>query len=130
MKRPPIRLGPLALLLAVICVCLTVLAMLTYSTARADRRLADKFAQTVTTRYELETRGQELLRELSESDPALAVSDWERDASGVYWTTLEQDGSVLRIGLTVSGGDYEVAAWIQERVWEQDTHIQNLWPGF
>ena len=57
------------------------------------------------------------------------MSDWERDADGVYWTVLEQDGSVLRIGVRTVGGDPEVAAWIHERVWEQDEHIRNLWPG-
>ena len=40
MKQVPIKLGPLALLLAVISICLTTLAILTFTTARADLRLA------------------------------------------------------------------------------------------
>ncbi len=54
MKQVPIKLGPLALLLAVISICLTTLAILTFTTARADLRLAQKYAETVSTRYELE----------------------------------------------------------------------------
>ena len=42
MKHVPIKLGPLALLLAVISICLTTLALLNVSTAKADERLAEK----------------------------------------------------------------------------------------
>ena len=44
MKQVPIKLGPLALLLTVISICLTTLAILTFATARADWRLAEKHA--------------------------------------------------------------------------------------
>ena len=64
MKQVPIKLGPLALLLTVISICLTVLAILSFTTARADLRLAEKYAQTVSERYQLEISGQELLAEL------------------------------------------------------------------
>ena len=69
MNRAPIKLGPLALLLTVISICLTTLAILTFTTARADLSLAEKYAQTVETRYALERQGQEFLREVSETDP-------------------------------------------------------------
>ncbi len=42
MKQIPIKLGPLTLLLTVISICLTVLAILSFTTARADLRLAEK----------------------------------------------------------------------------------------
>ena len=53
MNQVPVKLGPLALLLTVISICLTTLAILTFSTARADGRLAERYAETVTLRYEL-----------------------------------------------------------------------------
>ena len=94
MKQVPIKLGPLALLLTVISICVTTLAILTFTTARADLRLAEKYAQTVETRYALERQGQEFLHELSETDPAdYGLMDWERDAAGIYWTDFEQDGA-------------------------------------
>ena len=43
--QQPIKLGPLALLLTVITICLTTLAILTLTTARADLRLAEKYAE-------------------------------------------------------------------------------------
>ncbi len=129
MKNGSIKLGPLALLLAVISICLTALAILTVSTARADLRLAEKYAQTVTLRCALEVRGQELISELG-SDPEAALADWERDAEGRCWKTLEQDGARLTIGLEQrSDGSYEVVAWAQDKAWVRDTHIDNLWKG-
>ena len=59
MKKPPFRLGPLALLLTVISICLTILAILTFTTARADLRLSAEYAQTTKARCALEAQGQE-----------------------------------------------------------------------
>ena len=127
MKQVPVKLGPLALLLTVISICLTVLAILSFTTARADERLAEKYAETVQTRYALEAEGQAFLAELYESDPSLM--DMERDAQGVWWTTLEKDGARLRIGVKPSGGDYTVVAWRHDRQWTQEETIGNLWLG-
>ena len=62
MRQIPVKLGPLALLLTVISICLTTLAILTFTTAEADRRLADHFAETIETRYRLESQGQAFLK--------------------------------------------------------------------
>ena len=130
MNQTPIKLGPLALLLTVISICLTVLSILTYTTARADMRLAEKFADTVQLRYELEAEGQSFLRDLDE-DAAMMLMDAERDAQGTYWTELERNGSQLRIGVKADGkGGYDVVAWKHEREWTQDTTMGNLWAGF
>ena len=127
MKQVPIKLGPLALLLTVISICLTVLAILSYSTARADMRLAEKYASTVTDRYALEVEGQTLLREIRRGgDPPNA----ETDEDGTLWVLLERDGFRLRMGLAPGeNGEYEVVAWRQDKEWTQDTDIGNLWAG-
>ena len=65
MNKAPIRLGPLALLLTVVSICLAILAILTFTTARADLRLAEKYALTVRERYALEKEGQEYLAALN-----------------------------------------------------------------
>ena len=131
MKQVPIKLGPLTLLLTVISICLTTLAILTFTTARADLRLAEKYASTVQTRYELEAEGQYFLEELKDLDPAdLSLMDLERDAQGVYWTTLKRDGAQLRIGFTAGRDGCRVVARRQEKEWDQNTVIGNLWNGF
>ncbi len=126
MKHTPIKLGPLALLLAVICICLTTLALLNYSTAQADVRLAVKFAETVKTRYALETEGQELMEQLYTG----AEDGWEKHGDGTLWRSAEKDGVRLQIGLRPDGqGGYRVLNWTQEKEWEQDPLIANLWDG-
>ena len=127
MKQVPIKLGPLALLLTVISICLTVLSILNFTTARADLRLAEKYAETVSTRYALEVEGQELLRELQNSDPALM--DMTRDAAGRWHADLERDGAQLRIAVKKAGDGWQVVEWRQEKEWQEDTSL-NVWGGF
>ena len=131
MKQVPIKLGPLALLLAVISICLTTLAILTFTTARADLRLAVKYAETVRIRYALEQQGQEFLQTLSGTDPAdYGLMDWERDRDGVYWTEFEQDGATLRIGFRPDHDTgYTLLSWRQEKGWVEDDSIVTLWNG-
>ena len=63
MKQVPIKLGPVALLLTVISICLTVMAILTFSTAGADKAMANMFANSTQIRYGLEQSGQEFLQQ-------------------------------------------------------------------
>ena len=128
MKQVPIKLGPLALLLTVISICLTVLAILTFSTARADLRLAEKYADTVYERYALEAQGQSFLAELAGNEGLL--SELEQDESGVYRGTFAQGGAKLSLGLQADGrGGWEIVDWRQTREWEEDTSLGNLWAG-
>jgi len=108
MKQAPVKLGPLALLLTVISICLTTMAILTFATARADRRLAEKYAATVLLRYELDEAGQA----------------WLQSAGDEGETVLEKDGSSLTI--RVEAG--KVTCWRHERAWEEDLEM-DLWPG-
>lgn len=122
MNQVPIKLGPLALLLAVISICLTTLAILAFTTARADLRLAEKYADTVTTRYALEAEGQAFLADVSRDG-----FPGEADEDGIYRTVIERDGTKLFVGLAPDG---EIVSWRQEKEWNQDPGIGNLWPGF
>jgi hypothetical protein len=108
MKQTPVKLGPLALLLTVISICLTVMAILTYVTAGADLRLAEKYADTVSRRYALETEGQELLRDLGQ---------------GSGEAVLERDGAVQTD--RVENG--QVTEWRHEVLWTENDDIGNLW---
>lgn len=126
MKQPPIRLGPLALLLTVISICLTILAILTFTTARADLRLAEKYSETVRARYALEREGQNYLADLDagrESAPA-------PEGDGVRLVDMAHGELLLHIGLIDDGrGGFEIVSWRQEKTWEQKETIDNLWNG-
>ena len=126
MKRAPIRLGPLAMLLTVISLCLATLAVLVFTTARADRSMAEKYAETVRVRYELEAEGQSALAQLA-SGMMPDAAETEEDCS--VRLELSKNGSLLRIGLAPEGDGYRVVLWRHEREWTQDDILDNLWTG-
>ena len=113
MKHVPIRLGPLALLLTVISICMSTLSMLSYANAQADLRLAQRYAETTRIRYELEKEGQQYL---------LAYRQGGLPAE----TVLEKEGYKLHILLNGQG---EPLLWKIEREWEETTEIPDLWEG-
>lgn len=130
----PIKLGPLALLLTVISICLTTLAILTFTTSMADVSLAEKYADTVTERYLIEKDGQAFIRDyqeaLDEGTVSLSFPDLIADASGISWVTLERGETKLRIGLKEDGiYDFKIIGWRIYKEWEEDESIGNLWLG-
>lgn len=134
MNQVPIRLGPLALLLTIISICLTTLSILAFSTSRADLRLAEKYAETVRIRYELEQEGQAFLQEADETVssglPLNAMFDVSPRPGGGVSRTFEQDGTVLSVTLGPSAGTgYTVQEWTIVRQWEEDNSIGNIWSG-
>ena len=130
MRQTPVRLGPLALLLAVISICLTILSILSFATARADLRLAEKYAQTVSERYALESEGQQALRELdgalrSGGSPAGFASE-----DGLWRRTIERGGARLSIAVEPLGtGEWRIAEWRHDRAWDEDLELGSLWSG-
>ena len=133
MKQIPIRLGPVALVLTVISICLTVMAILTFSTAGADANMADAFADSVQTRYALESEGQAFLRDADEvlaSGGTLTDLPDVTEAKGGVEKTFEQEGYRLKIRLREAGDSYAIRKWTLTKKWEQKETIDNLWQGF
>ena len=134
MKHIPIRLGPLAILLALIGICMTILGVLSFTTARADLKLAEKYADTVHTRYELEAEGQAFLKEaeaawLSGTDPA-ALPETETDIDGIVRKSFEQKGFTLTVGIIPdSEKRIRVVEWLQYKEWEPEESMGSLWTG-
>ena len=134
MNQIPIKLGPLALLLTVISICLTTLSILTFTTARADRRLAEKYADTVTERYDLMNRGQEFLAyaetALAEGTPLNALPGTYTDESGVAWYEEEEGDMRLTVGIAAGADGPEVVEYRVSKDWSEDLDLGNLWTGF
>ena len=118
MKNIPIRLGPLALLLCVISICMTSLSMLSVANASADMRLARRYAQTVETRYLLEQRGQEFLKQMEEQSSEEAIEE-----------EFTENGYQLQIRLRKTADGYEIEYWKINKIWEEPTQIDHLWEG-
>ena len=124
MKHVPIRLGPLALLLAVISIALTTLSILTFTTGRADMRLAERYADTVQERYALEAEGQKFVADVCEGrDSRFGQPEIEETIPG-------EEGASLHILLKRSEqGSYSIASWRFVREWEENTQMDNIWTG-
>lgn len=137
MRHNPIRLGPLALLLTVISLCMATLAILTLSTARADLSLAQRHAETVRVRCELDARGQQLLYDADEmlaSQDTLPENDLsqlglEAQEDGTWTASLEQDGTILSITLRPESDTMRVARWQITKQWDEDTSLDPVWDG-
>ena len=128
MKHVPIRLGPLALLLAVIAICLTTLSILSFTTGQADLRLAQRYADTVTERYALEAEGQRYVAAVNEGT---APGSGRAEISGALGSLASETGA-LQLKYTLkknSRGSYDIMAWKFIRDWEENTDPGNLWNG-
>lgn len=134
MRHIPIRLGPLALLLAVISICMTTLGILTFTTSRADLVMAEKYAATVQERYELEYEGQRFLQSagdaLAEGREISGLSDTETDEKGITWKTIAREDSSLVIGIRPEEGEgYRIVNWRMIKDWSADETLGELWDG-
>ena len=134
MKKTPIRLGPLMILLLVISIALTTLALLTVTTARADRALSDRFAAAVSTRYDLGREASAFEAGVADGSIGLpaqgALPGGEGEvtvADGEIRYTLSRDGYTLVLVM-----DEETHAVISRQItkdWEYDDEIGDLWDG-
>ena len=130
MRHIPIKLGPLALLLTVISICMTTLGVLAFATARADWNLAQKYADTVQTRYALEAEGQRFLQTAvkarEEGNAPESLDSTERDDDGTVWKTFQEGEFSLRVGIVDESGHLRVVSWRIQKEWEPEGD-RNLW---
>lgn len=129
MKHIPIRLGPLALLLTVISICMATLGILSVTTARADLHLAEKYADTVKERYVLEKEGQLFLREVWESGGQVSVMEGLQEEKGVFYKIITCGDRNLIIGIAQEDSGIRVVEWRIQKDWEPEEGMGNLWLG-
>lgn len=138
MKHIPVKLGPLALLLTVISICMTVLGILAFTTARADLSLARRHGDTVRTRYELEAEGQAFLGEAHRAlesaggDRAglLGLEGTEAGEDGVIRKSISRDSFTLTVGIVLdTEGGIRIVDWSIQKEWEPKEEMGNLWSG-
>ena len=129
----PPALGGSSLLVAFAVLCLTVFALLSLSTVRADGRLADASAQAVQDYYAADCQAQELLARLRNGEKPEGVEFYGSGLSYASYAcpiseTQELQVTVLLGG--VSGADYEVIRWqaVPSGEWEPDESLY-VWDG-
>lgn len=134
MGHIPVRVGPLALLLTVISICMTTLGVLAFTTARADLRLAEQYADTVHIRYELEEQGQSFLRDAGEAlengaEWNAIPGTWRREDGALTWTA-EREGYRLSVGIEPEEEKgFRVTCWTVQKDWEPEDGMGDIWLG-
>lgn len=134
MRHIPIRLGPLALLLTVISICMATLGILSFTTARADLSMAEKYASTVQERYVLEKEGQDFLRQagdaLAGGNSLEGLAATETDEAGITHRVLEYNEVRLLVGIIPEGDKgFRIVEWRIQKDWEPKDSMGDLWDG-
>lgn len=113
----PPAIGGSSLLTVFAVLALTVFALLSLSTVRADVRLADAAAEAVTDYYAADCKAQEILARLRSGETSVEVTGHTYDSwHNPLWTryTYEipiSDTQELQVEVLVNGADYEVVSW-------------------
>lgn len=126
-KFSPPAVGGASLLVAFAVLCLTVFALLSLSTVRADIRLADASAQAIQDYYAADCRAQEILARLraGERPDEVAFSD------GVYaYSCPISETQTLEVEVRIEDSGYTVLRWqaVFSGEWESDDSLY-VWDG-
>lgn len=134
----PPALGGSSLLVVFAVLALTVFALLSLSTVRADVRLGDAAAQAVTGYYEADCKAQEILARLRGGEvPVEAESHMEDSWHDPLWTRYTysvpiSDVQELQVEVLVdrTDGSYSVLRWeaVAKSDWEYDDSL-DIWDG-
>ena len=130
----PPAVGGTSLLVVFAVLCLTVFALLSLSTVRADTRLGDSAVQGVAAYYAADCQAQEILARLrnGELPPGVTRHSYEPQAGGARctYTIPISDGQELRVEVVLRDGGYTVLRWQAAPVSEWGgNETVDLWNG-
>lgn len=135
---PPV-LGGGSLLTVFAVLALTVFALLSLSTVRADVRLGDAAARAVTDYYAADVRAQEILAQLRNGGApdgvgmALTIVDYADRSELIYGYAVPiSDTQELQVEVLVNpaDGSYSIRRWqaVAVGAWEYDDTL-DVWDG-
>ena len=122
---PPVGGSSLLVIFAVLC--LTVFALLSLSTVRADGRLGDTSAQSVSQYYAADGAAEEILARLR----AGKVPDGVTEDRGLYsYSCPISDTQALFVTVRVTGAEYTILRWqaASTAPWTPNEDL-NVWDG-
>ena len=108
-SKPPFSMGGLSILMVFVMLCLTTFGVLTLVTARAEMRLTQKNAQSVTSYYASSSRSQEILALIDgilQNGAAQGKTDEEiaKEISLIDGVSLQRQGTDKIVELSISDG--------------------------
>ena len=130
----PPAVGGISLLVVFAVLCLTVFALLSLSTVRADARLSEASAQAVADYYAADCAAQEILARLRNGEtPVEAEShgydSWHRGMRYTYTVPIS-DTQELQVEVLLDGEDCEILRWQAQYTGEWETvEGLDLWDG-
>jgi len=128
----PPAVGGSSLLVVFAVLCLTVFALLSLATVRADRRLSDASAQAVQDYYAADCAAQEILARLRSGESPEGVTFWGGDMLHAGYACPISDTQELQVEVLLDGigEDYVILRWQAAPIGtvEYDDSL-HLWDG-
>jgi len=123
----PPAVGGISLLAAFAVLCLTIFALLSLSTVRANRRLADAAVQSTVDYYAADCEAQAILARLRAGEVPEGV---ERSGDLYTYVCLVSSTQELEVEVQVQGSDYTVLRWrtVPSGEWTASDGLE-LWDG-
>jgi len=104
----PVMVGISSLVVIFAVLCLTVFALLSISTVRANQRLSDKASAAVENYYAADCAAEQILAQLREGKIPPGV----KEENGIYiYNCPVSDTQTLAVAVAVDGADYTVLRW-------------------
>lgn len=126
-RSAPPMVGASSLLVIFAVLCLTVFALLSVSTVRADQRLSDNAAEAVEEYYAADCAAEEILARLRAGERPEGV----REENGVYtYACTISDTQTLVVEVAVDGAQYSILRWqaVSTADWKADDTLP-VWSG-
>ncbi len=123
----PAVVGGSSLLVIFAVLCLTVFALLSISTVRANQKLGDNSRQAVEGYYEADCMAEQILARLRAGESVEAV----QENDGVYsYTCAISDTQTLAVEVALDGTDYTILRWqaVSTANWQADDTLP-VWSG-
>ena len=123
----PPAVGASSLLVIFAVLCLTVFALLSIATVRADGRLGDNAARAVSGYYAADCQAEQLLAQLRAGELPEGVTE----ENGIYtYTCPISDTQILAVQVALDGDSYRILRWqaLSSVRWEADDRIP-VWDG-
>lgn len=127
MESKRFRIGSVAVLFAVVVLCVAIFGTLTVSTAVTDQRTAQRYGEYVETLTACQNQGQQWLRAVDDYLSGSGTLPENTVQNGAELQTTLTEGNVkLVIRLNITGGSYEILEWRCSADWQPEEDW-NLW---
>lgn len=126
-KMQPMLVGGSSLLVVFAVLCLTVFALLGFSTVLADQRISNASSDTVKNYYAADLQAEMILAQLRNGETVEGVSEENGVYSFVCPVSKTQE---LQVKVRINGGDWEILRWqtVSTVEWSQEETI-SVWDG-